>query len=236
MIGEPRLHEPECESTQLLLLGSGLPEGAVATTDHQTGGRGRLGRTWAEAPGTAVLLSVLLRPPAERRAPELTLVAAIAVALSVEDATGLAAQIRWPNDVMLARRKVAGILAELRGSEVVVGIGLNVNQAREELPADARTPAASLRTVTGHEHDRAALLESVLARLDDGYAAWRSDGLEALYDDLGSRDFLRGRRVRHEGEEAVATMIDRAGRLVLELPTGERRAVESGEIELVGET
>ena len=236
MIGEPRLHEPECESTQLLLLGSGLPEGAVATTDHQTGGRGRLGRTWAEAPGTAVLLSVLLRPPAERRAPELTLVAAIAVALSVEDATGLAAQIRWPNDVMLARRKVAGILAELRGSEVVVGIGLNVNQAREELPADARTPAASLRTITGHDHDRAALLESVLARLDDGYAAWRSDGLEALYDDLGSRDFLRGRRVRHEGEEAVATMIDRAGRLVLELPTGERRAVESGEIELVGET
>ena len=236
MIGEPRLHEPECESTQLLLLGSGLPEGAVATTDHQTGGRGRLGRTWAEAPGTAVLLSVLLRPPAERRAPELTLVAAIAVALSVEDATGLAAQIRWPNDVMLARRKVAGILAELRDGEVVVGIGLNVNQAREELPADARTPAASLRTVTGHEHDRAALLESVLARLDDGYAAWRSDGLEALYDDLGSRDFLRGRRVRHEGEEAVATMIDRAGRLVLDLPTGERRAVESGEIELVGET
>ena len=236
MIGEPRLHEPECESTQLLLLGSGLPEGAVATTDHQTGGRGRLGRTWAEAPGTAVLLSVLLRPPAERRAPELTLVAAIAVALSVEDATGLAAQIRWPNDVMLARRKVAGILAELRDGEVVVGIGLNVNQAREELPADARTPAASLRTVTGHEHDRAALLESVLARLDDGYAAWRSGGLEALYDDLGSRDFLRGRRVRHEGEEAVATMIDRAGRLVLELPTGERRAVESGEIELVGET
>lgn len=236
MIGEPRLHEPECESTQLLLLGSGLPEGAVATTDHQTGGRGRLGRTWAEAPGTAVLLSVLLRPPAERRAPELTLVAAIAVALSVEDATGLAAQIRWPNDVMLARRKVAGILAELRGSEVVVGIGLNVNQAREELPADARTPAASLRTITGHEHDRAELLESVLARLDDGYGAWQSGGLEALYEDLGSRDFLRGRRVRHEGEEAVATMIDRAGRLVLELPTGERRAVESGEIELVGET
>ena len=66
MIGEPRLHEPECESTQALLLGSGLPEGAVATTDHQTAGRGRLGRAWLEAPGTAVLVSVLLRPPPER--------------------------------------------------------------------------------------------------------------------------------------------------------------------------
>ena len=111
MIGEPRLHEPECESTQALLLGSGLPEGAVATTDHQTAGRGRLGRAWLEAPGTAVLVSVLLRPSPERYPPELSLVAAVAVALTVEDETGLAAQIKWPNDVMLARRKVAGILA-----------------------------------------------------------------------------------------------------------------------------
>jgi BirA family biotin operon repressor/biotin-[acetyl-CoA-carboxylase] ligase len=233
VIGEPRLHEPECESTQLLLLGSGLPEGAVATTDHQTGGRGRLGRSWVEAPGTAVLVSVLLRPPPERRAPELSLVAAVAVALAVEEATTLAAQIKWPNDVMLSRRKVAGILAEMRGGEVVVGIGLNVNQTRGQLPADARTPAASLRTVTGREHDRAALLDLVLARLDGCYEAWRAGGLGAVYDDLGSRDFLRGRRVRHEGAEAVATMIDREGRLVLELASGDQRAVESGEVELV---
>ena len=84
VIGEPRLHVPECESTQALLLGSGLPEGAVATTDHQTAGRGRLGRTWEDAPGTAVLVSVLLRPPAGRRAPELSLVAGLATAETVE--------------------------------------------------------------------------------------------------------------------------------------------------------
>jgi BirA family biotin operon repressor/biotin-[acetyl-CoA-carboxylase] ligase len=233
VIGEPRLHEPECESTQLLLLGSGLPEGAVATTDHQTGGRGRLGRSWVEAPGTSVLVSVLLRPPPERRAPELSLVAAVAVALVVEEATTLAAQIKWPNDVMLARRKAAGILSEMRGDEVVVGIGLNVNQTRDQLPADARTAAASLRTVTGREHDRAALLELLLARLGGCYEAWRAGGLDAVYDDLGSRDFLRGRRVRHEGADAVATMIDREGRLVLELASGDQRAVESGEVELV---
>jgi BirA family biotin operon repressor/biotin-[acetyl-CoA-carboxylase] ligase len=233
VIGEPRLHEPECESTQLLLLGSGLPEGAVATTDHQTGGRGRLGRSWVEAPGTAVLVSVLLRPPPERRAPELSLVAAVAVALAVEEATTLAAQIKWPNDVMLSRRKVAGILAEMRGGEVVVGIGLNVNQTRGQLPADARTAAASLQPVTGREHDRAALLDLVLVRLDGCYEAWRAGGLDAVYDDLGSRDFLRGRRVRHEGAEAVATMIDREGRLVLELASGDQRAVESGEVEVV---
>jgi len=233
VIGEPRLHEPECESTQALLLGSGLPEGAVATTDHQTAGRGRLGRAWLEAPGTAVLVSVLLRPSPERYPPELSLVAAVAVALTVEDETGLAAQIKWPNDVMLARRKVAGILAELRDGEVVVGIGLNVNQTREQLPPDPRRPAGSLRTITGTQRDLAAVLATLLGRLDDAYAAWRAGGLDAVYDDLGSRDFLRGRRVRHEGEEAVATMIDRAGRLILELPNGGHRAVESGEIELV---
>ena len=233
MIGEPRLHEPSCESTQDLLFGRGLPEGAVATTDHQTGGRGRLGRAWVEEPGTALLASVLLRPPAERRAPELSLVAAVAVALAVEHATGLSAQIKWPNDVMLDRHKVAGILAELRGDEVVVGIGLNVNQTREQLPADSRTPAASLRTITGREHDREAVLATLLGRLDAAYTLWLEGGLDALYSELGPRDFLRGRRLRHEGVDATGVMVDRAGRLVLDVADGERRTVESGEVELL---
>ena len=234
MIGEPRLHEPECESTQELLFGHGLPEGAVATTDHQTAGRGRLGRTWVAAPGTAVLVSVLFRPPAGRRVPELSLVAALATAEAVELATGLSAQIKWPNDVLLDRRKVAGILAEMRGAEVVVGIGLNVNQTSEQLPTDARTAAASLRTVTGHAHERAEVLETLLARLDEAYRQWREGGLDAIYGELGARDFLRGRRVRHDGTEASAVLVDRSGRLVLELPDGQRRAIESGEVEVVG--
>jgi BirA family biotin operon repressor/biotin-[acetyl-CoA-carboxylase] ligase len=234
VIGEPRLHEPECDSTQELLFGRGLPEGAVATTDHQTAGRGRLGRSWVEAPGTALLVSVLLRPPSERRAPELSLVAAVATAETVERATGLSAQIKWPNDVMLDRRKVAGILAELRGTEVVVGIGLNVNQRRSQLPPDARTLAASLRTVTGDEHDRGEVLDALLERLDENYGRWRDGGLDAVYGELGARDFLRGRRVRHDGAEATAVLVDREGRLVLELAGGERRAIASGEVELVG--
>jgi BirA family transcriptional regulator, biotin operon repressor / biotin---[acetyl-CoA-carboxylase] ligase len=233
VIGEPRLHEPSCESTQDLLFGRGLPEGAVATTDHQTGGRGRLGRSWVEEPGTALLLSVLLRPPSERRAPELSLVAAVAVALAVEHATGLSAQIKWPNDVMLDRQKVAGILAELRGDEVVVGIGLNVNQTRAQLPPDAPTPAASLRTVTGREHAPESLLATLLGRLDAAYVLWLEGGLDALYSELAPRDFLRGRRLRHEGVEATAVMVDRAGRLVVDLAGGERHAVESGEVELL---
>jgi BirA family transcriptional regulator, biotin operon repressor / biotin---[acetyl-CoA-carboxylase] ligase len=228
VIGFPRTHVEETESTQLLL-GPADPEGAIATTDHQTGGRGRRGRTWVEAPGTAVLVSVLLRPPPERPAPQLSLVGGLAAALAVEEATWLAAQIKWPNDVLVNRRKVAGVLAEARDGVVILGIGLNVNQTREQLPADARVAAASLRTVDGRVHDREELLGSLLAQLDRLYAAWREGGLDAVYEDLAARDFLRGRRVTVDGVEGVAQMIGRDGRLEVSTESGPV-LVESGEV------
>lgn len=228
--GTPYLYEPECDSTQVLLLGSGLPEGAVAATDHQTDGRGRLGRTWEEPAGSSVLVSVLLQPPAERRPPELSLVTALAVAETVEATVVLAAQVKWPNDVMLNRRKVAGILAELRDGTVVVGIGINVNQTREELPQDSPTEAASLRTATGTTYDRAVLLGLLLSRLERMYEVWLEEGLDGIYGGLGARDFLRGRRITADGEAATAIQIRRDGRLEIETDTGEVKALESGEV------
>jgi BirA family biotin operon repressor/biotin-[acetyl-CoA-carboxylase] ligase len=228
--GRPYRYEAECESTQLLLAGSGLPEGAVAVADHQTVGRGRLGRRWEETAGTGVLVSIVLHPPPDRHLPELSLVAALATAEAVEGATGLTAQVKWPNDVMLNRRKVAGIISELADGVVVAGIGVNVNQTREQLPADAPTPPASLRTATGVEHDRAALLGSLLLRLELAYDRWREGGLTALYEELAPRDFLRGRRITVDGEEATAHMILRDGRLEVETASGELRALESGEV------
>jgi BirA family biotin operon repressor/biotin-[acetyl-CoA-carboxylase] ligase len=228
LIGFPRRHVDECESTQLLV-GPGDGEGTIATTDHQTGGRGRRGRSWVEAPGTSVLVSVLLRPPPEHPAPQLSLVGGLAAALAVEDSLALAAQVKWPNDVMVDRRKVAGVLAEAREGVVVLGIGVNVNQTREELPADARVPAASLRTVDGRVRDRERVLGLVLAHLDRLYAAWRSGGLDAVYDDLGARDFLRGRRVSVDGVAGVAQMITRDGRLGISTESGPM-LVESGEV------
>ena len=176
-----------------------------------------------------MLVSVALRPPAERPAPELSLVAALATALAVEDATTLAAQIKWPNDVMLNRRKVAGILAEAKGGVVVLGIGLNVNQTREQLPPETKIPAASLRTIDGRERDREELLEVLLGRLDETYARWRSTGLDGLYDDIGARDFLRGRRVEVDGKAGTADRIERDGRLAVETESG-RLLVASGEV------
>ena len=224
-LGEPRLDVETCESTQALV-DTSLPEGALVVADHQTAGRGRLGRRWEAPPGTAILCSVLLKPPATRNAPELALVAGIAVADTLERTTGLSVQLKWPNDVMLRREKVAGILAEMRDGAVILGIGLNVNQAREEVPERG----GSLRSLTGREHDREELLGSLLLDLDARYAEWVEGGLDAVYDGLAPRDFLRGRRVSVNGTSGTAVKVDRSGRL--EIDTGDHRivTVESGEV------
>jgi BirA family biotin operon repressor/biotin-[acetyl-CoA-carboxylase] ligase len=226
--GSPYSFEEQCASTQTLLE-TGLPEGAVAVCDEQVSGRGRMGRAWEAPPGTAILCSVLLRPPAERRAAELSLVGGVATALAVEDALGLSAQIKWPNDVIVNRSKVAGVLAERREGVVVLGIGLNVNQSRDELPRDPQVAAGSLRTVDGVRRPRAPLFAALLGHLEDAYARWIEGGLAALYEDLGPRDFLRNRVVFVDGERGLAIGIDRKGGLEVEI-AGERRVVESGEV------
>ena len=225
--GRPCRYVEETETTQALL-GPDDQEGAVAVAEHQTAGRGRLGRRWEAPPGTAITASVLLRPAVGAPIQQLSLVGGLAVAESVEVALELSVQLKWPNDVMVDRRKVAGILAEARDDIVVLGIGLNVNQTRDQLPADARVAPASLRTIDGVERDRAPLLADVLARLELHYDAWAAGGLDAVFDGIGSRDFLRGRRVRVDGSEGVAGGLDRAGRLLVD-----GRPVESGEVELL---
>jgi BirA family transcriptional regulator, biotin operon repressor / biotin---[acetyl-CoA-carboxylase] ligase len=224
-LGEPRLDVETCESTQALLDAS-MPEGAIAVADHQSAGRGRLGRSWEAPPGTALLCSILLKPPAERDVRQLSLVAGVAVADSLEQLSGLAVQIKWPNDVMLRRHKVAGILAELRDGAVVLGTGINVNQTREQLPEGA----GSLRTLTGVDFDRDELLAQLLEDLGRRYGDWVAGGLDAVYEGLGPRDFLRGRRVSVNGTSGTAVMIARDGRL--EIATGDHRVetVESGEV------
>lgn len=226
--GRPYLYHERCESTQRLLDPS-LSEGATAVCDEQAAGRGRLGRSWSAPPGTAVLCSILLEPPPERPIAELSLVGGVAVAESVEAATALAAQIKWPNDVLVNRRKVAGLLAEAGSGAVVLGIGLNVNQTREQLPADAKVEAGSLLTTDGIRRERAPILADLLVRLEQAYDRWRESGLDAIYEGLGARDFLRGRRVYVDGEAGLGIAVDRRGHLEVEIG-GERRLVESGEV------
>jgi BirA family biotin operon repressor/biotin-[acetyl-CoA-carboxylase] ligase len=226
--GRPYVYRETCESTQELVDAS-MAEGAVAACEEQTAGRGRLGRRWVVPRGTAVMSSTLLRPPPGRRLPELSLVGGVAAANAVEVTLSLSAQIKWPNDVLVNRKKVAGVLAEARDGIVVLGIGINVNQTRDELPADAHPAAASLRTTDGIERERAPVLARLLRELERAYDAWVEGGLDALYVDIGSRDFLRQRRVTLDGVAGIAVGIDRAGRLEVDVD-GDRRLVESGEV------
>jgi BirA family biotin operon repressor/biotin-[acetyl-CoA-carboxylase] ligase len=171
-LGTPYRFVAECPSTQRLL-GDDDPEGTTVVTDHQTQGRGRLGRTWEDAPGRSILMSVLLLPrPPMPLWPELSLVAGEAVAQALRSETGIDASLRHPNDVVVAGRKLVGVLPEARTGRVVLGIGVNVNQLPEELPADTAKPPTSVRIELGREVERAPLLAAILAELELGYDAW----------------------------------------------------------------
>jgi biotin-[acetyl-CoA-carboxylase] ligase BirA-like protein len=172
--GEPYRFVAECPSTQRLL-GDGDSEGTVVATDHQTEGRGRLGRTWEDVPGRSLLFSLLLRPPVPMALwPELSLVAGESVARALRD-IGVDASLRHPNDVVVAGRKVVGVLPEASPGRVVLGVGMNVNQTTDELPVETAKPPTSVRLELGRSIERAPLLALLLAELENGYAAWLSE-------------------------------------------------------------
>lgn len=170
--GRPYLYVEVCASTQRLFEPD-HHEGAVAVTEEQTEGRGRLGRRWLSPPYKSVLCSILLDPPVETpRLPELTLVAGEACAEAIATVTGLDPTIKLPNDVLLGGRKAAGVLAEAREGRVTLGIGINVNLAREDLPREVDSPPTSILLESGRETDRAELLLELLAVLERRYDEW----------------------------------------------------------------
>ncbi len=170
--GHPYVFVNVCPSTQRLL-GDEHSEGAVALTEEQTEGRGRLGRRWLSPPGVSLLFSLLLEPPVETaRLPELTLVAGRAGAGAIAQVTALAPEIKLPNDILVEGGKTAGILAEARDGRVVLGIGVNVNVSELDLPHGTDPRATSLLLETGSEVDRVELLVVLLDRLERAYDDW----------------------------------------------------------------
>jgi BirA family biotin operon repressor/biotin-[acetyl-CoA-carboxylase] ligase len=169
-LGRPYRFVAVCESTQQLL-GPSEREGATVAADLQTRGRGRLGRRWEAPAGRALLFSVLLRPsPPMSLWPELSLVAGEAVAAALP----LPATVAAPNDVLAGGRKLAGILPEASDGRVVLGIGVNVNQRADELPAEAAKPPTSLRLETGRDWPRGPLLAAILLELERRYDRWQA--------------------------------------------------------------
>jgi BirA family biotin operon repressor/biotin-[acetyl-CoA-carboxylase] ligase len=159
-------------STQRMLSGD-KAEGAVAVAEEQTEGRGRLGRAWEAPAGTSVLFSVVLLPAVEpAKLPELSLVAGGAVAEAILEVTGIEPAIKFPNDVLIGGRKVAGILAESSEGRVVLGIGVNANQTLGQLPTDVQTQPTSLRLELGEPVSRVLLLAAILLQLERAYDVW----------------------------------------------------------------
>ena len=170
-LGQPYTFVESCESTQRLI-GEDDPEGATVVTDHQTAGRGRLGRTWEDVPGRSILMSVLLRPTVPMPLwPELSLVSGEAVAAALR-AEGADASLRHPNDVVVAGRKLVGVLPEASPGRVILGIGVNVNQTEAQLPDGTARPATSIRVELGREIPRAPLLAAILRELETRYDVW----------------------------------------------------------------
>jgi len=230
--GEPYLYFDETGSTQDVLREGDHPHGAIAVAEHQTAGRGRSGRRWDDAPATALLFSVLLRPPATAGLPQLSLVAGLAVAAALEQEANAPMLLKWPNDVLAGGSKVAGILLEASGSSVVCGVGVNVNQEERDLPPVTRVPATSLRVLAGYVFDRGVVLAAALDELERRYADWLAGGLAALAGELEARNALRGSRVRVGGRAGTASEIASDGRLTVILDRGDRVLVESGEVEV----
>jgi BirA family biotin operon repressor/biotin-[acetyl-CoA-carboxylase] ligase len=163
----------ESTSSTQRLLPPDAAEGTVAVADEQTEGRGRLGRRWEVPAGTSVLCSVQLRPPVDAsHFPQLTVLGAEACADAIRTVTGLEPTLKHPNDVLIAGRKVAGILGESSEGRVVLGTGINVNVPEDQLPVDVRIPATSLLAETGDRVDRIELLVEYLAALERRYDAW----------------------------------------------------------------
>jgi BirA family biotin operon repressor/biotin-[acetyl-CoA-carboxylase] ligase len=223
-LGRPRLHLRETGSTNdraRELAAAGAPHGMLVTAGAQTAGRGRQGRAWAAPPGRALLMSLVLR----ETHPLLPLAAAVGVA----DAVGEEARIKWPNDVQLDGRKVAGILAEGRPQEgwAVLGIGVNVAIRIEDLPPELHDTAGTL----GREpSDVEPFLANLLRSLERAFALAPAD----LLDSWRARDALLGREITWSGGSGTAAGIDGEGRLVVELQDGGRTALDAGEVHLGG--
>ncbi len=231
-LGRPRLHLRVAGSTNDLareLAAAGAPHGTLVTAAVQTAGRGRQGRSWSAPAGSSLLCSLVIREPP----PLVSLRAGVAVAHLVDAAAGGErtgfgpARVKWPNDVLVGGRKVAGILVEGRPQEgwVVLGIGINVAVRVRELEGELRDRAASLGLEPGS-------VETVLASLLEELGRWLSAEPGVVLGALRARDALLGRTIGWAEGRGVAAGIDDEGRLLVDLDGG-RAALSAGDVHLL---
>ena len=238
-LGFPRRHFRSTDSTNARakeLADAGAPDGLVVTADEQSAGRGRQGRSWFAPAGAALLYSALLRPAGER--PLLPIAVPLAVCTAAESVADVSCEVKWPNDVWLEGRKLAGILIESRPGPrddgwTVIGVGLNLAIPEDEFPAELRGSATSLAASTapgggsagGPDHG------DVLAAVNHELERWVDARPARILESFRERDALRERRISWEGGSGVAAGIDESGHLLVATDPGEI-ALGAGEVHL----
>jgi len=237
----PVHHFEEVGSTNDLakeLAARGAPEGALVVAEAQTGGRGRLGRSWDSPPGAGLYVSLILRPPLPpTEMPQITLTTAVAAARALRRVTGATPGIKWPNDLLLAGKKVGGILTEMETESdqirhLVVGLGLNVNNPA--FPAGLEPIATSLLLATGREHSRLNILQAWLEEFEELYERFLAREFAAILEEWRSLTVtLRQRLTVRQGPVTIrglALEVAPDGALLVQTESGEVVRVTSGEI------
>jgi BirA family biotin operon repressor/biotin-[acetyl-CoA-carboxylase] ligase len=243
--GSPHRHYRSTDSTNTRareLAAAGAPHGTVITAAEQTAGRGRQGRTWTAPPNRALLYSAIVRP-LEAHHTLLPLAVPLAVCEAAEQLNPtLDCKVKWPNDIHVEGRKLAGVLIEARPQDgwAVIGIGLNLNIQEDEFPPDLRRTATSLlpddqRTQEGGSSGPSPLLSGrppLLGSLNERLEHWLKAEPDEVLAEWRNRDALRGREIAWEGGSGVADGVDDRGYLLVVTPGGDRIAVGAGEVHL----
>jgi BirA family biotin operon repressor/biotin-[acetyl-CoA-carboxylase] ligase len=235
--GAPHRHYAQTDSTNTRareLAAAGAPGGTVVIAAEQTAGRGRQGRTWTAPPGKALLYSALLRPLDDRH-----LMLPLAVPLAVCEAAEalrpeLECGVKWPNDVLVAGRKLAGILIEARPQDgwAVIGVGLNLTIAPEEFPDELRDTATSLWPSPSQAPGPTDGVEAAARALNECLEHWVEAAPADVLAAWRERDVLLGREIAWEGGSGVADGVDERGFLLVRVADGDRVALGAGEVHL----
>jgi len=246
MLGRPARHLEETESTNREAerwAAEGAPEGALVLTEHQIGGKGRMGRAWFDLPGRSLLFSLILRPTlAAQRTPPLTFVAAIGLAETLARwVPEREIEIKWPNDVLLGGRKVAGILLEMRTEgqavqHVILGVGVNVEGTAEEFPPEVRPLCTTVAAHAGCPPSRLEILCGFLEAFERGYGEFQARGLEGLLPQWNRWFRMAGQHVRVHSPrglvEGRAVGLGAAGSLVVDPGEGQTSVeIFAGDVE-----
>jgi BirA family biotin operon repressor/biotin-[acetyl-CoA-carboxylase] ligase len=240
VFGSPRRHFRRTDSTnerakELAL--AGAPGGLIVTADEQSAGRGRRGNAWFAPAGASLLYSALLRPFDAESAPLLPLAVPVAICEAAEAVAPVRCQLKWPNDVWIDERKVAGVLVEARPEEgwAVIGVGLNVAIPQDDFPAELCETAISLLPTDAEEGlppGGAPSVRQALAALNESLGRWVEASGDEVLDAYRPRDLLSGRRISWDGGSGMAKEVDERGHLVVYTDDDERIALGAGEVHL----